>query len=111
MKNRNTISEELPYFSELRRVYIFPDGSEMTHEDYWAWRNRLKFETEEYIRRADCELKQKAIAATELINDLADGYAPSIAYSRASHKKKETEGTYNDSRLQWLQIQRTMVAG
>lgn len=61
----------------------------MTFEDYWTWRNKLKFEAEEYIRQANFELECNAIAATELINDMLNGYAPSVAYSRAFRRNCE----------------------
>jgi predicted amino acid dehydrogenase len=82
-ENHTIIGETLPYFSEYRRVYIFADNTEMTPEDYWSWRNKLRFEMEERIRQANFELECKAIAATGLMNDMLNGYAPSVAYSRA----------------------------
>lgn len=84
--NNVIIKESLPYFSEYCKTYIFADGTEMTFEDYWAWRDKLRFEAEERIRQDNFKLKCDAIAATELINDMLDGYAPSIAYSRAFRK-------------------------
>ena len=88
---RAVIGETLPYFSEYNRIYIFADGTEMTFEDYWAWRNKLRFETEERIRQANFELECKAIAATELMNDMFNGYAPSVACSRAFRRRKIKE--------------------
>jgi hypothetical protein len=82
-ENQIIIGETLPYFSEFRRVYIFANGTEMTFEAYWAWRDKLRFEAEQRISQANFELECKAIAATELMNDQLNGCAPSVAYSRA----------------------------
>jgi hypothetical protein len=82
-ENMNIIGETLPYFSGCRKVYIFANGTEMTFEDYWSWRNNIKVKAEERLRQANFELKCKAFSATELMNDMLSGYAPSVAYSRA----------------------------
>jgi hypothetical protein len=56
-ENQIIIGEMLPCFSEHRRVYIFANGTEMTFEDYWTWRNKLRFETDERISQANFELE------------------------------------------------------
>lgn len=78
----NMIKECLPYFDEYRRVYKFSDKTEMTYEQYWDWRNKLKYKMKEYINQENFKRYCNSIAATELINDLLIGYAPSIAYSK-----------------------------
>jgi hypothetical protein len=89
MSSSNIIGETLPAFDEYRRMYRFIGGSEMTFEAYWALRNELRAKAEKRNRIANSEYAMKCMEATDLINDMMAGYAPSIAYSRAFRRKNK----------------------
>lgn len=81
-------SRIIPPFDEYNRTYHFADGTIMPEFEYWAWRRKLEYKQQENIKKTNLEFMLKCIDSTEVMNDMLNGYAPSIALSRAAKRKQ-----------------------
>jgi len=58
----------------------------MTEIEYLAYRRELRLKIDEQTRQMNFEQQCKVFKATALLDDMLNGYAPSVAYSRAYHR-------------------------
>lgn len=74
------------YYDEYTRTYFFRDGTRMSGMEYWTWKRNFEREEESFKARMEYELK--CVEATQFMNDMLNGYAPSIAISRTNKRRR-----------------------
>ena len=81
------IKETLPEFNAYDNTYHFAKGIKITYLEYWEWRNKLKYEAEKRDAEIHCQLMIQAYESSKFMDDMLNGYAPSIALSRSARRK------------------------
>lgn len=84
-----------PEYDPFKKEYVFLNGDRIDEQEYLRQCRLRRLEEEERSREANYEFSMRCIEATNLMNDMMSGYAPSIAYSRSrrrgnKHDRKTT---------------------